>query len=127
MRKCFAVVALCGSLSTAEAARADGHLVSPANVQDHLAESADARARNLATLDRVLSSPRAPSAAAVAGVDLRAVRGALATLSDAELRDLVARSAALQTDPAAGLSSDVNQLLIIFLIVAIVILVLKNV
>jgi len=127
MRKCFAVVALCGSLSTAEAARADGHLVSPANVQDHLAESADARTRNLTTLERVLSSPRAPSAAATAGVDLQAVRGALATLSDAELRDLVARSAALQTDPAAGLSSDVNTLLIIFLIVAIVILVLKNV
>jgi hypothetical protein len=92
-----------------------------------LAESAEARTRNLTTLERVLSSPRAPSAAVAAGVDLQAVRGALATLSDAELRDLVARSAALEADPAAGLSSDVNQLLIIFLIVAIVILVLKNV
>jgi hypothetical protein len=55
------------------------------------------------------------------------VSRALATLSDAELRDLAVRARALEQDPAAGLSSDVNQLLIIFLIVAIVILVLQAV
>jgi hypothetical protein len=51
----------------------------------------------------------------------------LAALSDTELRDLAARAQALEQDPVAGLSSDVNQLLIIFLIVAIVILVLQAV
>ena len=61
------------------------------------------------------------------GVDLPTLKGAAASLSGDELRDLAARASALGTDPAAGLSRDVDQLLVVFLIVAIVILVIKAV
>ena len=55
------------------------------------------------------------------------MRAAAATLSDAELAELAARAAALQSDPIAALDSDIVMLLKIFLIVAIVILVLQAV
>jgi hypothetical protein len=55
------------------------------------------------------------------------LQSGLAALSSTELRQLAERAAALRGDPAAGLSSDVNTLLIIFLVVAIVILVLQAV
>jgi hypothetical protein len=62
------------------------------------------------------------------GADLDAVRRAAPLLSDAELRDLAARAAALQADPAAGVSNnDLRWALYIFIIVAIVILVLQAV
>jgi len=76
-------------------------------------------------LQGALSSPQAGAAANALGVDIVAVRAAAPSLSDSELRDLAARAAALDRDPAAGLSSDVNRLLIIFLIVAIVLLLIK--
>jgi len=62
------------------------------------------------------------------GANLEDLRGATAALSDADLRDLATRAAALQADPVAGVSdNDIRWLLYIFLIVAIVILVIKAV
>jgi hypothetical protein len=75
----------------------------------------------------VLSAPEAAAAAAAAGTSVAELRGALSTLSDGELRDLAARASALSSDPVAGLDPDVKQLLVIFLIVAIVILVFQAV
>ncbi|HEX6737452.1 MAG TPA: hypothetical protein VF310_04165 [Vicinamibacteria bacterium] len=108
-------------------ARAQQHVVSPEAAQARVAEAAAQRARQLAAVDAVLASPEAVAAAASLGQDAQRLRAAVPALSDQELRDLAARAEALQGDPVAGLDNDIRQLLIIFLIVAIVILVLQAV
>ena len=112
-------------LLVAGSARAEEHLVSPEAASARLAEAAAARARDQAILEAVLATPAANRAAASVGAELSVVRDAIPTLSDSELRDLARRVEALRTDPAAGLDHDVQQLLVVFLIVAIVILVIK--
>ena len=108
-------------------AAADDHLVSSDVAARHLRDAAQTRRSDLAAVETALSTPDARRAAAALGVDIRQVRSAASSLTDPELRDLAARAADLRQDPAAGLSRDVDQLLVIFLIVAIVILVLKAV
>jgi hypothetical protein len=108
-------------------ANAQDHVVSIASADARLAKAADGRAHDLATLRSALDRPEAARAAASVGADLGLVRSALPTLSDGELRDLAARAAALQGDPAAGLDHDIEQLLIVFLIVGIVIIVIQAV
>jgi hypothetical protein len=109
-------------------ARAADHLVAGADVSSALQEAARGRGQDLARLDGVLATPEAARAAAVAGASMADVRSGLSSLSDAELRDLAARAAALEADPVAGvLDPTIRQLLIIFLIVAIVILVFQAV
>jgi len=112
-------------LSSAVPATAADHLVTGDEVKSALQTASQARLRDLGRLDRVLSAPEAAGAVEKAGTSVAALRGALATLGDDELRDLSARAAALESDPVAGLDPDVKQLLVIFLIVAIVILVFQ--
>lgn len=114
-------------LLAAGALRAEEHLVSSEAASTRLAQAAALRAHDQATLDGVLATPAAGRAAATVGADLAVVRATVPTLSDVELRDLARRANALRTDPAAGLDHDVQQLLVVFLIVAIVILVIKAV
>ena len=114
-------------LLMASAARAEEHLVAPEAASARLAEAAAARARDHATLETVLATPAASRAAASVGVDLARVRDSVVTLSDGELRDLARRAEALRTDPVSGLDHDVELLLIVFLLVAIVILIIKAV
>lgn len=120
---------MAAALLTASAAPAlaSDHLASPETVQGRLSGASSARAADLSRVEDALSSPQAARAAATLGLDVRHVRSAAATLGDAELRDLAARAAALDRDPRSGLSHDVDQLLVIFLIVAIVVLVIKAV
>ena len=128
MRKSLAVLAVLAALLAGDRALAGDHLVTSAAAQARLAEAEAARQGDLALLDGVLSSPEAAAAAKAVGADLDEVRRATPTLSDAELRDLAARAAALQADPVAGVSDhDLRWLLYVFLLVAIVILVLKAV
>ena len=115
------------ALACGSGAFSEDHLVSRVDAGARLSAAADARRADLAAVEGVLSSREAATAAASLHMDLKDVRRAAGTLSDAELRDLAARAAALRSDPAAGLSRDVEQLLIIFLIVAIVILVITAV
>jgi hypothetical protein len=113
-------------LSSAVPATAADHLVTGDEVKSALQAASQARLRDLGRLERVLSAPEASGAADAAGTSVAALRGALSTLGDAELRDLAVRAAALEADPAAGsLDPTIRQLLIIFLIVAIVILVFQ--
>lgn len=123
------ILAICMALTTLPlgAAAAEDHVVPPQAVEARLAEAAGARARDLADVDHVLSSPEAASVAGAAGADVGRLKAAAATLTDEELRDLALRARALETDPTAGLSRDVDQLLVIFLIVGIVILLIKAV
>jgi hypothetical protein len=128
MRKSLAVLAVLTALLAADRASAQNHLVTPQAAEARVAEAEAARQSDLALLDGVLSFPEAAAAARAVGADLDDVRRAAPTLSDAELRDLAARAAALQADPVAGVSDrDLRWLLYIFLLVAIVILVLKAV
>jgi hypothetical protein len=103
------------------------HLVSPGLAERELVSASAARAADLERIDSVLASSAAEQAAQRVGVDLGRVRAAAAALSDDELRDLASRTRALEGDPAAGLDPDIRQLLVIFLIIAIVILVLQAV
>ena len=129
MRKSLAaaVVAIV-ALVAADRALAQEHLVTPAAAQARLAEAEAARESDLAVVDGALSTAEAAAAARAVGADVDTVRRMTPTLSDADLRDLAARAAALQADPVAGVSdNDIRWLLYIFLIVAIVLLVIKAV
>ena len=106
---------------------AGDHLVSTDAAASQLRAAALARQADLGAVEKVLSTPEAKRASSALGVDIRQVKGAASTLTDRELRDLATRASALDADPAAGLSRDVDQLLVVFLIVAIVILVIKAV
>jgi hypothetical protein len=108
-------------------ASAHDHLVTSRLAEERLQEATAGRQADLLALDAVLASPHAIGAIEALGQDAARIRASVAALSDGELRDLAARAQQLQSDPAAGLSGDVNQLLIIFLIIAIVILVLQAV
>jgi hypothetical protein len=128
MRKSVAVLAVMTALLAGGRAFAEDHLVTPQAAQARLAEAEAARQHDLALLDGVLSTPEAVAAAKAVGADLDVIRRSAPTLSDAELRDVAARAAALQADPVAGVSDhDLRWLLYIFLLVAIVILVLRAV
>lgn len=127
MRKRLAYLAVATSVLSGGAARAEDHLVSLEAAQSRLSEVTRSRSHDVATLERALSTPRAASTARALGADVREVRGAVASLGDRELRELASRAAALEADPVAGLDKDIHDLLIVFLIVAIVIVVLKAV
>ena len=107
--------------------RAADHLVSATTRHERLAEATSARRADIALLGEALSSTAARDSVAALGLDVEGVRAALPALSDAELRDLAARARALGSDPAAGLDKDIHDLLVIFLVVAIVLVVLKAV
>ena len=106
-------------------ALAQDHLLSRDAAGDRLAAATQDRRQALDTVDRALATPDAARAASSVGVDIAAVRAAVPALSDAELADISARAAALESDPVAGLDHDIKLLLEIFLIVAIVVLVLR--
>ena len=129
MRTSLAVLAVALTVTSAfsSPAQAQQHVVAPEAAQARLADAAAQRAHQLAAVDAVLASPEAQAAASALGQDAQRLRAAVPALGDSELRDLAARAEALQADPVAGLDNDIRQLLIIFLIVAIVILVLQAV
>lgn len=126
MRRIIAILALALFMAPGSVL-ADDHLVSRDDVTSRLAATAAGRQQDLATLDRLLATPAARSAAASLGTDSGRLRAGLAALDDAEARDLAARAAALGLDPAAGEDWDTNDILTVFLVVAIVILVLDAV
>jgi hypothetical protein len=127
MRRLAAFLAVFMLLAGPVAALCGDHLVAPAAVEERLNGAAGQRAHDVAAVERVLSSPRAVSAAAAIGVRVEGVRAAVPLLSDAELRDLAARAQALGGDPVAGTEAWVNEFLVVFLVVAIVILVISAV
>ena len=124
MRNTCAILTLISMLFGAPIARADDHIVPRGAVNQRLADAATERARNLASVDGVLASPRAGKAAAIAGVDLSRVRTSLPRLSDADLRDLSQRAAALQSDPVAGHYGDAEDALVFVIVISAAALVL---
>lgn len=127
MRKPCAILMLSSMLFAVPIARADDHLVSREAVTARMKEANAERARNLANVNGVLSSPSAKRVAARAGVDLDQVRRSLPRLSDSDLRDLSRRAAALGSDPAAGHYDDAEDALVFVIVVAAAALVLITV
>ena len=126
MRGFAAAAVVFGSALVGSSAGAE-HLLDRATLDQVLSDRAEQRRTDLAKLDGVLSTSRAERAVESMSADPLRVRTGLSSLSDGELRDLAQRAAALEVDPGGGLSADVNTLLVIFLIVAIVVLVLSAV
>ncbi|HWX23551.1 MAG TPA: hypothetical protein VN083_00850 [Vicinamibacteria bacterium] len=124
MQKDFGVLALL-VFGCACAGGAQDHLVEARAVPLRMAQSAAGRERDVAIVSQALDSEGAKRAASALGTSLPRLRAGLEQLSDADLTDLAVRASALREDPAAGLSREANEFLVIFLIVAIVILVLK--
>lgn len=125
MRKSLLLLTLLGGLALPGLA-AD-HLVTDQARAERLEAAATQRQAELGTLHEILARPEARQAAARLGISLARVQSGVATLSDAELHDLALRAQALQTEPAGALDHDIKDLLVIFLVVAIVILVLQAV
>ncbi len=106
---------------------ASEHVLSRADVGARLAEARAARTDAQTDVAALLTTPAATRAAEHVGVAPARLQVALASLSDAELNELATRARALQADPTAGLDRDVHDLLVLFLIIAIVVLVLRAV
>jgi hypothetical protein len=124
MRRTLALVAVAATLLSCPAIEGSDHIAAPDAIQARLAEAAAQRAQDLAAVDAVLATPLARETAASVGADVATVRAAVPSLSDAELADLSARAAALQSDPVAGMDRQMRLLLMIALILVIIVLVL---
>jgi hypothetical protein len=112
----------------AASARGEEHLVDAGAAYAAVARAAAERNADVATIQQGLSTPGAARAARGMGVPLDRVRAAVPTLSDAELRELAERAAAVPGDPVAGkVDPWVNDVLVVVLIVGIVVLVLSAV
>jgi len=103
------------------------HVLDPQAVAQRLHDADAERQDDLATVESLLDTSQAVDTMRTLGANPSEVRAGVATLSASELQDLAARTRTLSVDPQAGLSADVNTLLIVFLIVAIVVLVLAAV
>lgn len=112
--------------ATERLATPGNHLVTPDAAQARLAEANAERARNLATVDALLVSPEGSAALEAVGVSEARVRGALPTLSDAELQDLATRAAALQSDPVAGMTQKQWIWIIAAVVVIVVIIIIAS-
>jgi hypothetical protein len=106
---------------------AQDHLLGDGVVKARVEQARSERDRDAAIVRDFLESPDATRVAGRLGVDMGRVRSGVSQLSEKELRDLAERATRLRGDPAAGLSHDTNEILIIILIVGIVLLVLKAV
>ena len=109
--------------------QAQDHLVSSAQISARLAQSTAERQANLATVDKLLSSPVASRTISLLGMDTEHVKSRLAQLSDAEARELAARARALDVDPVGtGLNKWWISLIVVVgvLVVVVAVLVIKS-
>lgn len=115
------------NLAVVPAGAAEEHVLDPQAVAQRLHDANASRQDDLAVIESLLETREARDAMHSLGASPNGVRAGVATLSASELQDLAARARTLRIDPQAGLSSDVNTLLVVFLVVAIVVLVLTAV
>jgi hypothetical protein len=99
------------------------HVVRPTDIHKELVNATETRTQNRAKVNELFSSKEAEKALKGAGMDPGQVKAAVATLNDAELAQLAARSDKLRGDFAAGAFTN-RELLIIIVVIAVVILIL---
>jgi hypothetical protein len=100
---------------------ANGHVVPLKELHQKLQSTAEARAKNVADVERVLSYPASAEALKKYNVNGDQMRAAVATLSDAELEHFAARARASEKDVQGGLI--VGLLALIGLVVVIIVVV----
>lgn len=101
MTKPLAVLVAAATLA-AMPARADEHLLAPGLAEKRMAEAADARGRDLATVTAFVEAAEVTATLEAAGLDPARVRSSVTALGDQELREIASRVAALESDPVAG-------------------------
>ncbi len=104
-------------------AQATNHLVSPSDLHQAAIAATQARQQNIAKVREFFSSAQAQQAMKSARIDAEQVKGAVASLNDAELAQLASRVQKLQADFAAGNFSDRDLILIILAVVALVLII----
>ena len=102
---------------------AQAHVVSPAELQKDVVHASQARQQNLEQVKQFLSSDKAQKAIKSAHLDPVQVTTAVASLSDAQLAQLAARSQKAQADFAAGSLSNRDLLIIIVAIAALILII----
>ena len=102
---------------------AQSHVVSPADLQNALVASTQARQQNIETIRQFVSSPTAEKALKSAHIDAKQVKDAVSRLSDSELSQLAARASKAQADFAAGRLSDRDLIIILVAIVALILII----
>ncbi len=102
---------------------AQSHIVSPADLQNALTASTQARQKNIETVRQFVSSPMAEKALKSAHLDANHVKDAVSRLSDSELAQLAARSSKAQADFAAGRLSDRDLIIILVAIAALILII----
>ena len=102
---------------------AQSHIVSPADLQNALVASTQARQKNVETIRQFVSSPTAEKALKSAHIDAKQVKDAVSRLSDSELSQLAARASKAQSDFAAGRLSDRDLIIILVAIVALILII----
>jgi hypothetical protein len=101
--------------------RADDHIVPLDEVHHQALASSEARAKDIADIERVLSYPAASEALQKSHVNQEQMRKAVATLDDAELARLATQARSSEKDVKGGLI--VGILALIGLIVVIIVVV----
>ena len=102
--------------------QAQQHVVRPTDIHKELVNATERRTQNREKISELFSSKAAEKALKGAGMDPGQVKSAVATLNDAELAQLAARSDKLRGDFAAGRISD-RDLLIIVVVIGVIILI----
>lgn len=103
---------------------AQQHVVSSTDLQNDVANAAQARQENIAKIDKFLSTKRAQRALKASNVNYDVVKSGISTLSDAELARLSARADKAQKDFAAGsLTNEQLTYIIIALAAAVIVLI----
>lgn len=104
-------------------AKAQDHVVSPAEIQKDAANASSARQQQIDQLNAFFSTQQARQAMKSAHVDAQQVKDAVQQLDDDDLADLSARSQKAQKDFAAGTLSDRDLLIIVLVALAIILIV----
>ena len=107
----------------ASPARAQDHVVSPAEIQRDAASTSAARQQHVQQLNNFLSSNDAQQALKSAHADPQQVKSAIQQLNDEDLAQLSARAEKAQRDFAAGDISNRDLLLILVAIGVIILIV----
>jgi hypothetical protein len=102
---------------------AQSHVVSPADLQNAVIATTQARQKNVETIRQFVSSPTAEKALKSAHIDAKQVKDAVSRLSDSELSQLAARASKAQADFAGGTLSDRDLIIILVAIAALILII----
>ena len=102
---------------------AQSHVVSPADLQNAVIATTQARQKNVETIRQFVSSPTAEKALKSAHIDAKQVKDAVSRLSDSELSQLAARASKAQAAFAGGRLSDRDLIIILVAIAALILII----